>query len=131
MSSRDVNTPGAVVGRWNSTRGLPATDASALSRLPQLLREIYALADGGYDTDGFGFHSLADHRCEQLQLPGEEGTRSVLIFADFMMAHEFGLDDVSGGVVTSCMTPFVVATSIDAFFELYLSEDSSLWVEKL
>lgn len=111
----------AVVDRWSSHRGKPATERASLVALP-MLSEIYALADGGEDSRLFNFHAIEEQRREAVHLPGEDAPREVLVFADFMInSHEYFVDVATGEVFVVGITPYVVAPSLEAFFELYVA----------
>lgn len=129
MCVSDNWTAAQVVERWISDRGRPAAHMRRIGAFP-ILSEVYALADGGYDAELFGFHAQDQMRLEEVRLAGESVSRTVLIFAEFMMAaHEFGIDVATGAVITVCDAPFVVAESEEVFFDLYLAVDTCLWVD--
>jgi hypothetical protein len=124
-SSEHAKLARAVVDRWGSYRGNAARDVSSLAAFP-LLAEIYALAEGGDDLEMFSFYYLEKQRREPVQLPGEAAPREVLVFADWMIcSQEYGVDVATGEVFVLGFRPFLVAPSLEAFFELYL-KDSQL-----
>jgi hypothetical protein len=127
---REVMMPNSqaakVVARW-WWRGEPAKDVSRVQHIPRLA-ELLALSDGGGDANIFHFYPNALHHKECLRVASEQASRSVHVFADFMMAaHEFGVDVESGEVLIVCERPFIVAPSLEAFFDLYLANDARLW----
>ena len=112
----------AVVDRWGGYRASSGRDLSSLAAFP-MLAELYALAEGGTDDLLFRFYDLEEHRREAVQLPGEAAPREVLVFADYMIcSHEYGVDVATGEVILVCITPYLVAPSLEAFVELYLAD---------
>jgi hypothetical protein len=74
----------------------------------------------------FSFYYLEKQRREPVQLPGEAAPREVFVFADWMIcSQEYGVDVVTGEVIVMVVASYVIAPSLEAFFELYL-KDSQL-----
>lgn len=120
-SSEYAKLARAVVDRWGP-RGYPAREFASLAAFP-MLAKIYALADGGDDLSMFCFHCMEEQRREPVHLPGEAAPREVLVFADWMInSQEYGVDVATGEVIVMVGASYVVAPSLEEFFERYVTD---------